>query len=176
MSALSSDSASRRYLALVARAKDQTGTPEGDTCRRMAESMLAARPDLADLTGPLPTEWREYRYKDGFERDLLIRIGLYLDLSPKSWTRNRKRVVLFEADVPTHAAIEQTFEVLRERMHAALTYAFTGFEVGALPLPPKPGEPESASPKLDAGLLELAMAARSFGADSRPRKALGSSE
>lgn len=201
MSAPSSDSASRRYLALVARAKDQAGTPEGDTCQRMAESMLAARPDLADLTDSLPTEKRDYRFDDLWEHDLLVRIGQYLGLTAKRYVAGEKldglisdatprtsmergvkldvireakrlsRLVMFVTDAPTHAAIEQTYAVLRQRMAEVMAYAFAGFQCGALPIVREPSTGESVE-EPDLNLLGLARAAHSFGTSQQPRKAI----
>lgn len=172
------DGASRRYLALLARAKDQAGTPEGDTCRRMADAMLAKCPTLADVDGALPTRWVEYRYKDSWEHDLIVRIAEYLCLVPKRWTKSRAKVLLLDADEPTHAAIEQTFAVLSKRMREVLSYAYAGFQVGALPLPRAKrvdgpaDDDESADDEPDQQLIDLALAARSFGQTSHPRKAL----
>jgi hypothetical protein len=169
-----STGASRRYLALLARAKDQAGTPEGDTCRSMADAMLASCPSLAVSVDTLPFNWDEYKYADPWEHDLLLRIGEYLDIEPKRWAKSRRKVLLFLADVPTHAAIRQTFAVLGRRMREVLTYAFAGFQAGALPLPRRERDDtdDDDAPEPDPELLELAMSARSFGSASQPRKAL----
>jgi hypothetical protein len=76
--------------------------------------------------------------------------------------------------VPTHAAIRQTFAVLGRRMREVLTYAFAGFQAGALPLPRRERDDtdDDDAPEPDPELLDLAMAARSFGSAAQPRKAL----
>ena len=167
------DGTARRYLALLARAKDQTGTPEGDTCAAMAAAMLAACLTLADVVGAMPTVWQEYRYADAWQRDLLVRIAEYLGLVPKAYVKSRKKVILIEADAPTHAAIGQTFAVLSKRMQTVLSYAFAGFQAGALPIKRAPREDaDGERDDPDPDLIELAMAAKEFGRGSRPRKAL----
>jgi hypothetical protein len=169
------DGTARRYLALLARAKDQAGTPEGDTCASMAAAMLAACPTLADIDGAMPTTWQEYRYADPWQRDLLVRIAEYLSLVPKGYVKSRKKVILIEADAPTHAAIGQTFAVLSKRMQTVLSYAFAGFQAGALPIKRVPREDAGDDrDEPDPDLMELAMAAKAFGRDSQPRKALRS--
>jgi hypothetical protein len=167
--------ARRRYRALIARAEDQAGTPEGDVCNAMAAKMLAADPSLADEGGAeLPVEWREYKATEPFERDLLVHIGKYVGASANEYKNKRAKArrdaILFETDAPTHAAIEHTFEVLRVRMRKVLLFALGGFFNGAVPSGAT--QPSDDFDDDDDELHELASAARNFGRTSSPRKAL----
>ena len=85
------DSPRRRYLALKARAADQSGTPEGELCATLAAKMLEAYPDLLDVDQPLPTDIYEIRWKDWFEKELLISVGEYLGAKAQRYA-NRKRL------------------------------------------------------------------------------------
>jgi len=166
-----SPSPKRRYLALLARAKDQAGKPEGELCRKLADRMASKWPHLVDFDGALPEHRHEIRWQGWHERDLLLRTIKYCGAVPQAYTGSRRQVLTFMADEPTLGLIEQAFAQLRAQCRALLNASLIGFMHGAVPDP----DPLEGAAPIEGELLGAAMAAVNYGTDSQPRKALGAS-
>jgi hypothetical protein len=157
----------RKYLALLRRARDQEGTPEGELCKKIA-SRMKERYDLD--AEDLPVQWQEVRYKAPFEHELLIQIGEYLGCSMYRLRGGRRKVLTFESDAPTAEVVVFTFETLRGRLEQIVKYAAIGFIQGALPLSSE--HYSETSEPLDEDQIAAAKAGLEAGRRNRVRKAI----
>lgn len=167
-------SSQRRYRALLRLAKDQKGTPEGDTAARVAQCMLDADQGLAaedheDLAPVL----REFRWKTETDRDVLYHAFLFAGAEPQRWTRSRAKVLVAVEPPPVLAAIEEAYVATRERARLFLQGALSGFLLGAMPLPRRDstGEKENDRP-LDESVLDGVRAGMAAGSKVRIRRSI----
>lgn len=161
-----------RYEKLIARAKDQAGTPEGDLCERFAERLLLQYPDIQSGRD-LKTSHHEFRWSTEHERNLLIRLAAYLELDALiNRARPRLQVIFVEADTPTAVAMRQTYEVMRRRIARVVEYAALGFMMGALPVASDNSDGDHQDNDIDDDLIAIGLSAMEMGSNHCDRKAI----
>lgn len=161
----------RRYLALIARARDQRGKPEGDLCEKLAAKMVALHGPRLEERIDLPTITHELRWKDWPDREIIVWASLYFELRPTKLVSSRKHVILVECDEPTFRLLEEAIALARPRLARLMEATAAGFLTAAFPHPDRPGETASDREFTDAELAAQA-AGLQGGYLARPRKAI----
>lgn len=162
------------YLHLISLARDQAGTPEGDTAATLAAAMKAKYGPEAVETPPEPDHQLRVSYTTEYERTLAVRIGTFLGLRTMRYgyaredgkgTRWRDQVSL-EGPRDLVELGAGLYADYRKRLAEVLDYMAAGYAHGAFPLPPSERK-ASDGPELTAAQLAAIRAGQAAGARDR---------
>ncbi len=162
----------RRYRNLVARARDQAGTPEGELCDQLAAKMRLLHGECLADADDLPLERHSIRWHEWHDRELIVWACEFFDLSPMKTSGSRAKLILVDCDGPTLALLDHAISSLRPRLDRLIKVTTAGFLTGALPHSYGGTETESSGEELSADELEAARAGMVHGRRHTPRKAL----
>lgn len=168
------------YMRLSSLARDQAGTPEGETAARIAEKMRDRYgPDVETSAEELATV--RLSFSNTYEKTILGRVALYLGLT--AYTVGRRRTdgkgmrYLDVLDLEGPASIVQLakplYDQYKEKASRYLELSLGGWLFGALPLPPPPDLDSRPVPEISPEDLEIALAGQRAGSQNQYRKQIG---
>jgi hypothetical protein len=162
------------YLHLIGLARDQAGTPEGDTAARLAEAMKAKYGPEAVETPPEPDHAEALAYSTEYERTLAVRIGAFLGLKTmkRGYARADGKGTRWRSQVSLEGPRDlvelgaELYTDYRKRLAELLDYVAAGYAFGAFPIPPAERQAGDAKP-LTAAQLAAIRAGQAAGARDR---------
>lgn len=164
----------KTYERLRVLAKDQAGTPEG--------VMAAALADKLQFEHRI--EEREsvrLAFANAYERDVLLRVALYLELEaftvsrPRTDGKGNRVLEVIELQGPACVVVlaKPLYAQYRELARKFLEHSLTGYLFGALPVPPPPDLDSREAADVSPEDMEVLVAGMNAGAKSVYRKQIG---
>ena len=158
------------YLHLANLARDQAGTPEGDTAAQLAAAMKAKYGPEAVETPPEPDHAKALAYTTEYERQLAVRIANFLGITPmrRGYAREDGKGTRWRSQVSMEGPRDlvelgaKLYADYRKRLADVLDYMAAGYAHGAFPMPPRERK-STDGPELTAAQLAAIRAGQSAG-------------